>query len=572
MSVANPAAIDSSRTWKICLLLAVLAVVFSGLFDHDVWTPDEPRVAAIIHNMYLTGDYIIPRFANIAFVEKPPVFFVASALTMHTTGLDAVMAGRLVLALFCLGSLAATYRIAFLLKGEQYAWLALAVVGTLEGFVLNFHWLRVDAALMFTTIAATWAFTEAYLRQKLGYLIIAGAFTGLAFLSKGPVAIILCIGLSWIPLVLRGLYLRKQFPNEAQSTGKFILMHLVGISVMCLVAASWIYPFYQTAAPELWKAWFWDNQVGRLTGEATSTLGHNNAGKPFYYVKGILEYSLPWTPLIVLWLGAFVVKLKSPRSISWTQGMFAFWFTLAIFILSYSATKRSMYLAPLMPLFALMIAEAAQRFSGKWFDWYRRGWLTLMSFILLAFAVVPLWADMLPGHKIPDSLMAWLKTWHLVALIPIFAIVLMIIVEKKMWPQWAKMAIITGLFFSSAFTYLFPAVDIAKDMKPDLNAFVEQIPEQERGKIASFKFSETMSSIFFLYHDWAVPRVSKERAQLILDGKDPEFKYLLLDRSNSQTEIVQFAGLAQGTTYTVLAKGTPRSDKVNDAVFWLAPE
>ncbi|GAL17900.1 polymyxin resistance protein ArnT [Vibrio maritimus] len=281
---------DQNQSWKFILLLAIVAVVFSGLFDHDVWTPDEPRVAAIIHSMYLTGDYIIPQFAGISFVEKPPVFFIVSTLFMHATGLDAIMAGRLALALLCLGSLAATYRIAYLFKGENFAWVALAVLGTLEGFVLNFHWLRVDAALMFTTIAAIWAFSEAYLRQKLGFLVIAGAFTGLAFLSKGPVAIVLCIGLAWVPLITRAIYLRKQFPEQAAPIGHFVLMHVVGIAAMCLVAASWIYPFYKTASPDLWKAWFWDNQVGRLTGSATNTLGHNHAGKPFYYINGILEY------------------------------------------------------------------------------------------------------------------------------------------------------------------------------------------------------------------------------------------------------------------------------------------
>ncbi|SEG70460.1 ArnT family glycosyltransferase [Vibrio hangzhouensis] len=570
--MSTPHSSQQSNNWKFVLLLAIVSVVFSGLFDHDVWTPDEPRVAAIIHSMYMTGDYIIPQFAGISFVEKPPVFFIASTMLMHATGLDAIMAGRLALALLCLGSLAATYRIAYLFRGENFAWIALAVLGTLEGFVLNFHWLRVDAALMFTTIAATWAFTEAYLRQKLGYLLIAGAFTGLAFLSKGPVAIVLCIGLAWVPLILRAISLRKQFPDQAAPVGQFVLMHVLGITVMCLVAASWIYPFYKTASPELWKSWFWDNQIGRLTGSATNTLGHNNAGKPFYYVKGVLEYSAPWTPLLLLWLGSFIYKLRQPKQLTWIDGFFAFWFALAIFILSYSVTKRSMYLAPLMPLFALIIADAVTTMSGKWFNWYRKGWIALMSFVLLAFAVVPLWANLLPQEKIPSALMEWLTTWHLIALVPLIAIVLMVVVERKPWPQWSKLAIVTALFFSSAFNYLFPAIDIAKDMKPDLNVFVEQIPDEKRDRIASIRFSETMTSIFFLYHDWAVPRVSLERAQAILDGVDPEYDYLLLDRSNSTEDIISFTKLRPDTEYKVLAKGTPRSDKEKDAVFWLSAD
>ncbi|WP_408741022.1 hypothetical protein [Vibrio mediterranei] len=229
-----------------------------------------------------------------------------------------------------------------------------------------------------------------------------------------------------------------------------------------------------------------------------------------------------------------------------------------------------MYLAPLMPLFALIIADALTSFSGKWFNRYRKGWLALMSLILIAFAVVPLWSGFLPTRKIPPALMEWLSTWHLVALLPIAAIVLMVIVERKPWPQWSKMAIITALFFSSAFNYLFPAIDIAKDMKPDLQAFVEQVPAEKRDRIASVRFSETMTSIFFLYHDWAVPQVSVERAQAILDGVDPDYDYLLLDRSNSTTDIIKFTPFREDTQYKILAKGTPRSDKEKDAVFWLS--
>jgi 4-amino-4-deoxy-L-arabinose transferase-like glycosyltransferase len=571
MSLSSSIEFDSGRTWKACLLIAILTVVFSGLFDHDIWTPDEPRVAAIVHNMYLTGDYVIPRIATMAFVEKPPVFFVASALVMHATGLDAVMAGRLALALFCLGSLAASFRIAYLLNGEKFAWLTLAVVATLEGFIQNFHWLRADAALMVTTIAAVWAFTEAYLRQKHTYLLIAGVITGLAFLSKGPIAIIF-VGLAWVPLFLRALHLRKLSPQEAVSISQFALMHLVGIALMCLVAASWIYPFYQSASPELWREWYWVNQVGRLTGTATASLGHDKTGEHFYYVFGIIEYTLPWTPLLVLWLGAFIYKLRSPQQLRWTDGFFAFWFLPAIFVLSYSVTKRAIYLAPLTPLFGLMIADALYKFSGKWFDWYRKAWIALTAFILIACAAVPLWVEHLPAEKIPPPLMEWLTTWQVTALIPVLAVVLMILTETRPWPQWSKMAIVTALFFASVYSYLSPAVDIAKDMKPDLEAFVGQIPEERRDKIAGLGFTETMGSIFFLYHDWGVPQVDSERAQRILDGADPEFDSLLLDRYNSLSEITTYAGFRPDTKYEILAQGTPRSNKVKDTIFWLSPK
>lgn len=285
---------NGKDAWKVFLLIAIVFAVFSGLFNHTVWTPDEPRVVAIIKNMYLSDNFVIPQFAGIPFVEKPPLFFMYAVSLMHITGLDALMAARLGLGLLCLASLAATFRLAWLFKGREYAWITLAVLATSEGFLLNFHWLRVDAILMFTSIAAIWAFAEAYLRSRLGYLLIAGALTGLSFLSKGPVAIAICVGPVWLALFIRYVYLRKQQTQDNTSWLKIAFFHVAGIAIMCLVVAAWVYPFYKQASPELWHSWFWDNQVGRLTGASTKTLGHNNAGKPFYYVSGILEYTFPW--------------------------------------------------------------------------------------------------------------------------------------------------------------------------------------------------------------------------------------------------------------------------------------
>jgi 4-amino-4-deoxy-L-arabinose transferase-like glycosyltransferase len=490
---------------------------------------------------------------------------------MHATGLDAVMAGRLALALFCLGSLAASYRIAYLLNGEKFAWLTLAVVATLEGFVQNFHWLRVDAALMVTTIAAVWAFTEAYLRQKYRYLLLAGVVTGLAFLSKGPIAIIF-IGLAWIPLLLRANHLRKLSPRDSLSMSQFWLMHLLGIALMCLVAASWIYPFYKVASAQLWHEWFWVNQVGRLTGTAVADLGHGKADEPFYYVASVIEYTLPWTPFLLVWLGAFFYKLRRPGQLSWSDGFFACWFLGAVLVLSYSVTKRAIYLAPITPLFGLMVADAIQKFDGRWVDWYRRAWLALAAGILIACAAIPLWAKYLPAEKIPPAFMAWLTTWQVTAVIPVFAIILMILTETKPWPRWSRMAIVTALFFASAYTFLFPGIDIAKDMKPDLQAFVDQIPAARRDRIAGLEFTETMASIFLLYHDWAVADVDSETAQRILDGDDPQFDSLILDRYNSLIDIATYAGLRPDTEYEILAQGTPRSNKVKDTIFWLGPK
>ncbi|WP_229819792.1 glycosyltransferase family 39 protein [Kushneria pakistanensis] len=562
------------RSWQCYLVLGIVAVVVSGLFDHDVLTPDEPRVMAVIKSMFLSGNLVIPEFAGIPFVEKPPLFFAYAVGLMHLTGLDALMAGRLGLAILCLLTLLATFRFACLLQGRRFGWASVAVLATLEGFLVNFHWLRVDAALAMTSMGAIWAFGEAYLRGRYRWLLVAGVFTGLAFLSKGPVAIVLCIAPIWLLLFMRHLYLLKanllKTTFERRSAwGRILVWHLVGMALMALVMAAWIYPFYLKASPELWHAWFWDNQVGRLTGASTDTLGHNHDGEPFYYASGVIEYTLPWSGFLIAWLAVTFRELVTLRGrIRWQTALMLGWLVLTMLVLGISVTKRTMYMAPLMPMFALMIADAALRFQGRIATWYRRGWALAMGVSLAVFAVTPLWAQYFPKEA-SSELMQWLTSWHITAPVIGLALTLMVCVEITRWPGWVKFALITMLFFCSGLNHLMPAVDVAKDMRRELHALAVQIPEAQRTRTASVGFTETMSSIFYLYSDWTVPGVDSARARRILLGQDEEYDYLLLDRYNSTKDPLTWLDLPADTPYRVLAVGHPRSNKKNDAVYWL---
>ena len=58
----------------LCLLISLV-----GIADHDLWTPDEPREAAIMLSMSRTGNLIIPDLAGVPFVEKPPLYYIVGA-------------------------------------------------------------------------------------------------------------------------------------------------------------------------------------------------------------------------------------------------------------------------------------------------------------------------------------------------------------------------------------------------------------------------------------------------------------------------------------------------------------
>ena len=102
------------------LLLLTLLVTISGQLDHDLWTPDEPRVAAIMAAMGDRGDYIVPYLGDEPFVEKPPLYFAIGSIFFQLFAglIGDTQSLRLMNIFFALGTLGFIYLLAERLCGR----------------------------------------------------------------------------------------------------------------------------------------------------------------------------------------------------------------------------------------------------------------------------------------------------------------------------------------------------------------------------------------------------------------------------------------------------------------------
>ena len=66
--------IQSHPFITLCLIGAFVS--FVGI-SNELWTPDEPRDAAIGRAMWESGDWIVPRLNGEPFLEKPPLYWWA---------------------------------------------------------------------------------------------------------------------------------------------------------------------------------------------------------------------------------------------------------------------------------------------------------------------------------------------------------------------------------------------------------------------------------------------------------------------------------------------------------------
>ena len=191
------------------LFLMALAICLMGIFNHDLCTPDEPRVAAISLEMNRNGNLIIPYLAGEPFIEKPPLHFALAAGLTRILGETIGNSGaiRLLSTLMTIGALAVTFLLARRLGGMMLALPAAIILATIPGFTDNFHRIRVDPSLAFFVAASIWCFGEVYIADRRWHCLPAGLFTAAAFLVKGFIGPVL-IGMGWLGLAISWLIKR----------------------------------------------------------------------------------------------------------------------------------------------------------------------------------------------------------------------------------------------------------------------------------------------------------------------------------------------------------------------------
>ncbi len=533
----------------IISIAASLVICFSGIGGHDLWTPDEPRVAAISLDMANTGEFIIPHLAEEPFIEKPPLHFAISALMLRLLGpvINNTTSLRLTSALFGLGVLIFTFLIARRIDRTETGIKSALILCTMVGFIQNYHWIRVDTSLSFFIIAGVWCFVEAYFAEQIWLLPAAGALTGCAFLTKGLIGPVL-IAIPWTGMVI---YWLSTFRKNNLKPLPWTVSHFICLLAFLIIGGIWVVLLYQRGGDELWHEWFFVNHLGRFTGTAVAK-GHLKDGQPFYYFVQLVIYGMPWTPLFLAWFIAKSIKAVKQRSMD-KETLFLFlWGAGSLVLLSIPTTKRGIYLTPALPAFAVMAGLMVQTleiktFYLKWFKRYSTFWISLCLVLLCIIAVLPLTTSFLSG-RIPEKVIKTLAhPGSLMGMTALINLVILIIVltRYKLWfSTLHKMIIATAMLCIALFGLPVRAVDAVKSMESDIRQFVSSIPEAERTRIAGTDFSETMLGSIYYYTGWKVPLINdSSRIKTILMGNDKDYDAMLINRRKVKHKETQLSEL-----------------------------
>jgi hypothetical protein len=328
-----------SRWAHLALLLAIAMPLLLIALDLSFLDPDEGLYADIARAMLASGDWAVPAFNGLPYLEKPPLYFWLSALTLRLDG-GGEWALRIWSSLGALGTVLLAWRIGRRLHGPAAGVMAGLILTTTAGYALYVRKASTDFVFVFCLTLALYGFLQDAVRQdrrRMRFLLFYAA-TALALLSKG------LIGVAF-PLLIAGVTLLW--------TRRLALADL-NLGRGALVFAAIALPWHALVA---WRRpgffWFYivDNQILR-----------------FLDRRGFVEDDVPVTVLAFLVLSFVwffpwsVFVLARPArdagpAAAW-RPMVPIWAIVVIAFFAASGSKLEYYALPAFPALAVMAGAA----------------------------------------------------------------------------------------------------------------------------------------------------------------------------------------------------------------------
>ncbi|HVO95184.1 MAG TPA: glycosyltransferase family 39 protein [Terriglobales bacterium] len=322
------------------LLLGSLCGVlyFPYLGNTPFFDKGEPREALAVQDIVQRGEWLFPLKRATAIPSKPPLFHWSAVLTAKITGRLDEATIRFPSALYATLGILFVYFLGRRLYGGDVGLLAGAILATTMVYSDQALSARVDMTLCFFVTASLilfYALYRGFLIHPLWYFVLYG-LVGVGTLAKGPLGILLP------GLVIAGFLAAK---------GRWELMLKFafhpGVILTLLLAVGW-YGLAITRGGE----GFVDRQL--LQENLKRFFGGSGHSHPvYYYLSYLFSLGLPWSLFLpfLLW-DVFKKGLGGDDDLLF----FKLWFLIMFVFFSLSAGKRPVYLLPLYPPLALLLA------------------------------------------------------------------------------------------------------------------------------------------------------------------------------------------------------------------------
>lgn len=344
--------------WFIALLSVLVLVPFLG--ETIFYSKGEPREAIVAYTMLESGNWILPTNYGVEIAYKPPFLYWCIAVVSSVLGGVSEFSARMPstlaflamqLVFFCFVAKRRDVKIAFLTS--------LLLLSSFEvhraAVACRLDMLQVSLIVISLCLLFRWDEKECRGVPWLAVLLMA-----CATLTKGPVGSIFpCVGIGIYQLI-RGRKFGKTF------------FSLLGIGLLSLIPlAVWFWAAYRQGGDSFINLMLEEN-----TGRFFRKMSYASHENPIWYnFLTVIWGWIPWT--LVLLISLFGLKWKNfrllPQGTTWRERLrkgwekfrsqspvnqFAWVVILFIFIFyCIPKSKRSVYLLPIYPFMAMLIAE-----------------------------------------------------------------------------------------------------------------------------------------------------------------------------------------------------------------------
>jgi 4-amino-4-deoxy-L-arabinose transferase-like glycosyltransferase len=373
------------------VILGVTAalVLLPGLGNHDLWAPDEPHYGQVSREMMTSGDWLLPHVNGRIYTDKPPGWFWCAALLSLPGGDVTPLTARLPSALAALALLLLVAAWGERRLGAGSGTRAAVVLASTFLFFDLGRSAHLDMLLALLVTLSLLAGREVIAEGGgRGGRLLFWLAAGLGVLVKGPLALLLPL---LVVTVDRLLVARR--PRDLLRLQPWWGLPLaLALPLGWLLAVSATRPGY--------------DPLTVINRHVLSRFGSGlHHAQPFWYfgVQFFLEL-MPWgflMPVAALAAWHFGATSRTaeredeagvPVPGRDRRRFLVIWVVVILLFFSVSKEKRGLYIMPLVPAAALLVADFWHRLrtGDQRSGWMVRGGLGVIAALFMALGVLPL--------------------------------------------------------------------------------------------------------------------------------------------------------------------------------------
>ena len=331
---------------RYLLFVAVAASFYLNLWAVPLFDLDEGAFSEATREMFVRGDFISTYLDGVPRFDKPILIYWLQAICVWLFGVHE-FSFRLPSALAATGWVWAVFAFTRRVRDERTGLVAAIITATtLEVSVMG-RAATADALLNLFIACSMFSVFLYWRERQRRWLLATFALIGLGFLTKGPVAVLIPLAVSFLFFAIKG---------ELKAWLKMVF-DPVGIGLFAVIALPWYVAEYLRQGDAFVQGFFFKHNLDRFSGSM-----EQHGGGILYYPLVVLAGSLPFTALLIKTLARFRVLVKDDL------GLFGLlWFLFVLVFFSLSGTKLPHYvLYGLTGLFVLMAGTLSELRARLW--------------------------------------------------------------------------------------------------------------------------------------------------------------------------------------------------------------